>query len=423
MGVAEPNKQSRTEPTKELTDDDIVCLGHLQRVFPLLDRLREVGCERDIAGNRRLHFDEYCKLVLLYTWNPLIDSLRTLQRVVGLKRVAKALGIKRFSLGSFSEAPRIFEPELLREVIAELAGEVRALPQDPRLGDVKHALTLVDGTVLAALPRLARAAGENTRYGTTRSGLALHGWRLHMQLDLLSFTPHRVNRTGARNSGEGREAHVLGATLESNRCYVSDGGYGDSRLFDQIIDIGSSYVMRIRENSAFEVLEERLLSQEALDAEIVRDAIVQWGGKHKMRIIAVKITPRPARGGNASEPSDLLVIATSLLDLPAELVGLIYLNRYSVELFFRFLKQLLGMKHLISQREEGIDIQVYCAVIVCLLINLMTGKKPDKATVSMIGFYLMGLADAQEMLDHLNKPNNTGVKKRAKEEIWKKLGL
>jgi hypothetical protein len=421
--VAEPNIQSGTDPKKELTDKDIVCLGHLQRVFPLLDRLRDVGCERDTAGNRELHFDDYCKLVLLYTWNPLIDSLRTLQRVVGLKKVAKALGIKRFSLGSFSEAPRIFKPELLKEVIAELAGEAQALPQDPRLGDLKHALTLVDGTVLAALPRLARAASEDTRYCTARNGRALYGWRLHMQLDLRTFTPRRIDRTGAHNSGQSSETHVLSTALEPDRCYVSDGGYGDSSLFDRIIDIGGSYVIRIRANSVFDVLEERLLSQEALDAEIVRDAIVQWGGKHKMRIIAVQITPRPARGGNSSEPSDLLVIATSLLDLPAELVGLVYFHRYSVELFFRFFKQLLGMKHLISQREEGIDIQVYCAVIVCLLINLITGGKPNKATVNMVGFYLMGLADEQEVLDHLNKPDNTGVKKRAKEELWKKLAV
>jgi hypothetical protein len=59
--------------------------------------------------------------------------------------------------------------------------------------------------------------------------------------------------------------------------------------------------------------------------------------------------------------------------------------------FFRVLKQLLGLRHLLSQRAEGIDVQVYCTAIVCLL-------------------------------NHLNRPDNTGIKKRAKEELWKKLG-
>src|SRR5258708_30229761 len=138
-----------------LKDRDILCLGHLRRVLPLLDQLNDVGCERDKAGNRRLFFGDYCKLVLLYVWNPLIDSLRQLQAATQLKTVAKALGVPRFSLGSFSEAPRVFEPRRLQPVIAELAGQ---LPDtlsrvDPRLAGLKQALTLVDGTAVAALGR------------------------------------------------------------------------------------------------------------------------------------------------------------------------------------------------------------------------------------------------------------------------------
>jgi len=423
VAVAEPNAITPTDDKKQLTDKDIVCLGHLKRVFPLLDRLHDVGCQRDKAGNRRLYFDDYCKLVLLYTWNPCINSIKMLQQTLGLKSVAKALGVKRFSGGSFSESVRVFKPEMLKEIIAELAGQTRLLPQDPRLADLNLALTLVDGTVLAALPRLARAACQGTRYCTARDGRGLYGWRLHTQFDLQTFTPGRIDRTGACNSAEGREGQVLAATLESGRCYVIDGGYGDGGLYDQIIDIGSSFVGRIRENSAFEVLEERLLSQAALDASIVRDALVQWSGEHPIRIVVVQVKPSPPRGGHDSKPSELLVIATNLLDLPAELVSLIYLQRYSVELFFRFFKHLLGVGHLVSQREEGIDIQVYCAVIVCLLINLITGRRPNKATVTMVGFYFMGLADEEELLAYLNKPDNKGVKKRAKEELFKKLGF
>jgi hypothetical protein len=345
-----------------------------------------------------------------------------LQQAVGLKSVAKAMGVKRFSDGSFSESVRVFKPEMLKEIINELAGEVQPVPQDPRLAELNLALTLVDGTVLAALPRLARAACEGTRYCTARNGRALYGWRLHAQVDLLTFTPRRIDRTGACSSGEAREGQVLANTLTAERCYVIDGGYGEGRLFDQIIDIGSSFVGRIRENSTFEVLDERLLSQEALNVNVVRDALVQWTGKHPIRIVAVQIKPCPRRGGKDSEPSDLLVIATNLLDLPAELIALIYQQRYSVELFFRFFKHLLGMGHLISQRQEGIDIQTYCAVIVCLLVNLITGRKPNKAMLTMVGFYLMGMADEEELLAFLNKPDNRGVKKRAKEELLKKLG-
>lgn len=418
------------EQAKPLEEKDVVCLGHLRRVLPLLERLHDAGCVRDKAGNRRLFFDDYCKLVLLYLWNPLIDSVRTLQEAAGLTSVAKALGVGRFSLGSFSEAPRVFDPGRLEPIIEELAGQLQPLSKDPRLSDLRHALTLVDSTVLTALSRLAKAAcGEQSRFNTSRDGKAMHGWRLHTQLDLETFTPRRIQRTGARNAGPGRENNVLRSSLEGGRCYVGDGGYADRTLFDDIVDADSSYVVRLRDDSVFQVEEERLLSQEALEGGVVRDAVVRLGGeqagpmRHPLRIVAVQVEPHPRRTRKGTFQRDLVLVATSLLDLPAELVALIYRYRYTVELFFRFFKQLLGLRHLLSQRQPGIDIQVHCTVIVCLLVCLITGKRPSKSNVQMIGWHLIGLASRQELIDHLNRPDNTGIKKRAKDELWKKLGV
>jgi len=178
-----------------------------------------------------------------------------------------------------------------------------------------------------------------------------------------------------------------------------------------------------------------LLSQEALDANLMRDAIVRLGGpdapamNHATRVVAVQVEPHPRRTGKTVEgaskgtrQSDLIVLVTNLVHLPAELVALIYRYRYSVELFFRFFKQLLGMRHLLSQRQAGVEIQVYCCVIACMLINLQTGKKPNKLMVGMIGWYLLGVASEQDVVNFLNRPDNKGVKLRAKEELCKKLG-
>jgi len=86
-----------------VTFEQLQGFRQLERVAGLLSRLHNVGCRRDTAGNRELHFDEYVLLSLLYLFNPLIDSMRTLQQVAELPEVQKRLGIKRFSLGSFSE--------------------------------------------------------------------------------------------------------------------------------------------------------------------------------------------------------------------------------------------------------------------------------------------------------------------------------
>ena len=419
---------------QQLRKQDIVGLGHLQRLFPLLEKLHDVGCARDKAGNRDLHFDEYCKLVLLYIWNPVIGSIGGLQQAVGLDHVAKAVGVKRFSAGSFSESPRVFEPEMLKPIIAEFAAELTG-EADPRLKDLNHVLTLVDGTVLRGMVQLAKSACSGAvkgqphplRYNTLRDGRAVYGWRLHTQFDLATFSPHRIDRTGARNAGDARESNVLRRRLESGRCYVGDGGYNDKSLFADIHNAGSSYVIRAAENSVADVVEERPLSPAALDAGVVSDTIITIGSGtpncHSMRRVELKVKPHDRRQRGGNRETDRLILFTNLLDLPPELIGLIYSCRYTVELFFRVFKQLLGARHLLSQSEAGLDIQILCTVLACILIQLISGKKPNLAMRRMINWYLLGVATEAEVIAFLNKPDNKGVKLRAKEELWKKMGF
>jgi hypothetical protein len=128
-------------------------------------------------------------------------------------------------------------------------------------------------------------------------------------------------------------------------------------------------------------------------------------------------------GGQTGPTSDgVLRIVTDLTDVPAEVVAFLYQYRWTIEVFFRFLKQTLGCRHLLSTRREGVEIQVYAAVICCLMLNTLTGRKPGKWAVTLMALYLQGLATDQDVLRELNKPDHAGAKLRAKDELWKKLG-
>jgi len=425
-----PNVASDSE--KPLDPKQIGGIKRLRHLLPLLAPLHDAGCERDSAGNRELHFDEYVTLVLLYLMNPLIDSVHTLQQASAIEKVCEQLGVKRFSLGSFSESVRVFDPEKLKAVITQLAGELKPVNADPRLKTyLNHALTLVDGTVLDAISTVAAAMWLPFQDGSTK-----HAWKLHVQFDFDHFIPSDVELTDARNSGKSDEKAVLRKKLAKDRCYVMDRWFGQFTLFNEIHAKASSYVCRVKENSSFEVQEERLLSDEALKAGVVRDALVRMGLKskakdrpdHPMRLIVIEAEPHEKRGGRRGKTAGpgnkgTIVIATNLLDVPAEIIALIYHHRWAIEVFFRFFKQMLGCRHLISHKAEGIMIQVYCAIIACMLINLWTGKRPNKASVHMLAWYFAGVATEQEVMAHLNRPDNTGVKLRAKAESWKKLGV
>jgi hypothetical protein len=408
----------------------------LRRILPLLASLHEAGCGRDAAGNRELHFDQYVTLVLLWMFNPMLDSVRALQKAAELEKVAEQLGVKRFSLGSFSESVRVFDPDKLKAVVNQLAGELAPLNADGRLKAhlLGQSLKIVDATVLDAIATVAKAAWLPFQDGTAK-----HAWKLHVNFDFdtLCPEPDGLELTDARNTGKSDEKNVLRKKLRGDCCYVTDRWFGQFTLFNQINSIGSGYVCRVRENSAFEVVDggERLLSDADLAAGVVRDAVARMGlgskpdarPDHLIRVVVVEAEPHAKRGGRRGKTAGpgnkgTVVIATNLLHVPAEIVALIYHYRWAIEIFFRFFKQVLGCRHLLSQRPEGIMIQVYCAVIACMLINLWTGRKPDKRTVEMLAFYFMGVASEAEVLAHLNRPDNTGVKLRVKEALWKKLG-
>src|SRR5258707_11452074 len=139
---------STTKAESRIEERDVRGLKYFDRLAPLLERLHDVGCKRDVAGNRSLHFDQYCMLILLYFFNPVVKSLRGLQQASELKNVQKKLGCPRTSLGSLSESVSVFDPDQLKEIIAELGEQLEPLGRDPRLKDVAGTITLVDSTLL-----------------------------------------------------------------------------------------------------------------------------------------------------------------------------------------------------------------------------------------------------------------------------------
>ena len=403
--------KDRTAKPK-VREQDVQGLKYFDQLAPLLARLHDIGCDTDRAGNRSLHFDHYCMLVLLFLFNPIVTSLRGLQQASELKNVQKKLGCPRTSLGSLSESVSCFDPEPLKQIIAELGEQLEPVGRDPRLKDVRHTITPVDATLIAALPRMAEASLLKTQ-----SGSGLVKWRLHTHFEVDRHVPARIDVTH-EGGGDCDERAVLERAIEADRLYVMDRGYAKFTLFNRIVAGSSSYVCRIRDNSAYDVVEERPLTDADRAERVTQDAIVRLGDgskkearpDHTIRLITIACKPRRkqgrsqryARKGSTGPACDgVLRLATNLLDVPAEIIALLYHYRWQIEIFFRFFKQILGCRHLLSRSQNGIEIQTYCAIIACMLISLWTGKKPTLRTYEMICWYLIGMADLEELQAHL----------------------
>ena len=394
------------QTASKIQDKDITGLKFFDKLAPLLQRLHDDGCQRDKPGNRQLHYDQYCMLMLLYLFNPVVTSLRGIQQASELKKVQKKLGCSRASLGSLSEATSVFDADRLQEIIAELGQQLQPLAQDKRLSDIKQTITLVDGTLIAALPRIMEASWRKSQTGN-----GMIKWRLHTHFEILRGIPSRIDVT-PNCGGQHDERAVLASMLQADRLYVTDRGYAKFALFNDIVTAKSSYVCRLRDNSVWTVVEEKYRNDNAELNEIISDEVVEFskgsGLNHKVRVICIRVNPHTTRGkyrgGSSGVDSDgILRIATNLLHVPTDVISLIFSKRWAIEIFFRFFKHMLGCRHLLSSDQNGIEIQTYCAIIACMLIALWTGKKPTLRTYEMICFYFTGLADEDELIAHIQK--------------------
>lgn len=395
---------------RKLCNQDIQGLKYFRKLQPLLARLHEVGAERDAAGNRALHMDQYCTLILLWLFSPLVDSLRGLQQASELDKVRKQFGVGRSSLGSLSESVTIFDPEPLKEIAAELSHQIPR-PKSSPFDAVGQPIVAVDGSVIDTVVKVARLA-----WLPKSKGKALSAYRLHTHFEVLRGVPTRIDVTGAKPKGAADERAVLEKTIEPDRCYLIDRGYAKFTLWNAIVAAESSYVCRVRDNSAYEVTQTRELSAADLAAGVLSDEVVLLGQSkpadarpdHPVRLVTVAATPHTSRGryrGSSTGPScdGKLRIATNRLDLPAQLVSEMYRLRWLIELFFRMFKQLLGCRHLLSTKQHGVEIQAYLGIIACLLILIYTGNLPTKRTFEMISFYLVGWASLEELERHIAK--------------------
>jgi hypothetical protein len=372
---------------------------YFKAISAMLDGLHNAGCQRDKANNRILHMDQYMSLLLLYMFNPICTSLRAIQQASELQKVQRKLGCARASLGSLSESARVFDSELMQEIVKELSEQLKPISHHAKLNDLTG-LTAVDGTLINALSKMTWALWKTEANAV----------KAHMQFDIQKHVPVKITIT----DGNGDEREVLAENLEAGRIYVKDRGYASLALFQQILDNHSSFVCRMKDNTVYECLEDNELSSEAKAAGIVFDKKVRLGCNDKtkkqlsapVRLISLKCTPhikRAKTGRGGPEQGETLLIATDIFDLDADVIALIFKHRWSIEIFFRFFKHVLGCRHLLSYDRNGIELQTYAAIIACMLIALWTGRKPTLRTYEMLCWYFTGMADEEELLAHIGR--------------------
>ncbi|MDB5346628.1 MAG: transposase family protein [Schlesneria sp.] len=253
-------------------------------------------------------------------------------------------------------------------------------------------LTAVDGTALRALPQIVGAVGSSRNAK----------WRLHLQFEVHRELPAHATLTPDETGGADDERSVLSRNLHPDRLLLLDRGYERYSLFNDIVRAKSDYVCRVQ-HRALAVVQANELSPADVAARVISDDFVTLAKvTHPVRRI---ILQKRAQGRQRTDKtnSDKIVLLTNLPDVPAEVIAALYELRWSIELFFRFFKHVLGCRQLLSHKPEGVMIQVYCALIAALLMSFTLGGNIGRRGFELICLYLQGWAEEDELLAGLRR--------------------
>jgi hypothetical protein len=346
-----------------------------QRVLPLLQARSATATEED--ERRTLFAEDYFCSYLFAVLNPVITSMRALCHVSHCQKM-REVSAAPFSPAAVSEGQHVFAPAILEKVVRQLAQENQGRGQggDARVRQALRALTAVDGTVLRAVPRMAWAPAGGP-------GTAL---KLHLHFNVFEQIPVAWPIT----PGNVSEPKVFAQTVEPGALIVADRNYGhDFAMLAQLRARGLHFVLRLFNNLVLTpVGPDRPLSEADRRAGVVWDRQVRLGVHGDgpvFRVVRVE-----ANG-------DVFHFVTTREDLSAELIGLIYRQRWQIELFFKWIKTILNCRHWLAESPAGVQTQIYCVLIASLLLMLWTGQRPNKRMVESLQWYWTGLATEEDL--------------------------
>jgi IS4 transposase len=185
-----------------------------------------------------------------------------------------------------------------------------------------------------------------------------------------AVTPARINDITAAKA----------MPIEPGATYVYDLGYYDYGWWEKLDEAGCRFVTRLKKNTPFSVVKENRVAKKS---NIVSDRI----GHLPTRLANSRKNPLqvPVREITVIlDTGKLLRIVTNDLDARAEQIAELYKQRWQIELFFRWVKQTLQIRHFIGVSENAVRIQIAIALIAFLILRM--AELAQKAVRSPLEF-------------------------------------
>ena len=368
--------------------------------------------KRKAHGNRRIQFDMLLTALLVGAMSGVELSLRSIEKLSVDDRVEDLWNGRKLCRSTVSDMMAQFDFKLLMNLMRELARNVPTLPEaqkDPDLLKLCKRIMAIDGTIYRAATDVVWAIAYSRQNGHKTSHV-----RLNAMIDVLEFVPESAGVTG---KDDGAEPEAYFDKLKAGTVYLCDRNFTHFEFMRKVIEAKGDFVIRLRGDVVFDMVEDRPLPQDAIDAGVISDQVGRIPGSkgtkgledQPVRVVVIKATDRTGQ-------EQTLRIATSLLDVEAAVIGKLYRCRWQIELFFRWLKCVAGCKHLLSHSRQGVEVQFYLAMIMALLSFLRHGRRLGKHQLAALQMVAQGNMSAKGYAWFAERREREAMLERARRE-------
>lgn len=277
---------------------------------------------------------------------------------------------------------------------------------DSRIKNViNKQVKIFDSSTISLFKDIMGCVGRNPKNGKRKGGI-----KVHTVVNADEIVPSLVWFSEAKTHDHN--------FLEKLKCdpdtiYVFDKGYNDYKAFAHFTDQKTGFVTRIKDNASYQSIEKLDVGERihngVLEDEIIEIEVKKGKEVSKLRLRKVRFYDRV----NKREFEFL----TNLFDLRADLIAALYKIRWQIELLFKQLKQNFPLKYFLGDNENAIKIQIYCVLIVNLLLAVIKKKlKRSWAFSNLVSFCKIHLFNYINLMRFLENPEKDWIIDKAERE-------
>ena len=307
---------------------------------------------------------------------------------------------------TLSDANKKRDVLVFENIYHQLLKQYGGFLSDSRIKDViKKQVKIFDSSTISLFKDIMGCVGRNPKSGRRKGGI-----KVHTVVNADEMVPSLVWFSEAKTHD-----HNFLEKLEcdENTIYVFDKGYNDYKAFEHFTIQKTGFVTRIKDNASYLNIE-KLDIGERIHNGVLEDEIIEIDVKKGKEITQLRL--RKVRFYDRVNKREFEFL-TNLFDLRADLIATLYKIRWQIELLFKQLKQNFPLKYFLGDNENAIKIQIYCVLIVNLLLAVVKKRlKRSWAFSNLVSFCKIHLFNYINLMKFLENPERDWIIDKAETE-------